>query len=729
MFPHATFTRRRGRPVVALALVGALLCGWPASPASAQKESARPAGPLRIESLSTPAGMVSGGDVLIRVAAPGRSALDRVRVTHNGLDVTDLFRADQGRRELVGLVTGLAPGHNLIAASTRTTHRGQARLTVTNHPITGPVVSGPHQQPYVCATTRFALVDGTSLGPALDADCSAATRVDYAYRSTAGTIKPLPDPTVVPADLARTTTTTGVEVPFLIRIETGTINRAIYQISMLHDPARPEPTLWQRSEGWNGRLIYTFGGGCRAGWYVQGAGTGGVLDPEMLGRGYAVASSSLNVFGNNCNDLVAAESTMMVKEHFIERYGPPRFTIGWGASGGAYQGHQIADNYPGLLDGIIVGQSFPDVTSATNFTLLDARLLDRYFDERAPGRYTDEQRRRISGFAVANSIPNLSEGAARLDPAAEFSSTVPQALRYHPVDNPGGARGDVYDHTVNVYGRDPATGFARRPLDNVGVQYGLAALNAGVITTADFLDLNANIGGLDIDANHTPARTVADLAATRAAYRTGRILSGGAGLASTAIIDYRAYSDAAPNGDIHMLVHGFATRARLVAANGDADNHVMLMEDSRYSGFSLYSPVLRSALTSMDTWLTRVTSDRSGRSPRHKVRSHKPVGLGDACWTPESPQRRIDQTLSADNRGECGRLFPAFSTPRLVAGAPLADDVVKCQLKAIDVSDYGVAFTPAQRDQLREIFPDGVCDWSVAGVEQQPLAGPWLALH
>ena len=50
--------------------------------------------------------------------------------------------------------------------------------------------------------------------------------------------------------------------------------------------------------------------------------------------------------------------------------------------------------------------------------------------------------------------------------------------------NPTGARCDVYDHAVNVWGKDPKTGFARRPLDNVGIQYGLGALNSGVITQA-----------------------------------------------------------------------------------------------------------------------------------------------------------------------------------------------------------------------------------------------------
>ena len=41
----------------------------------------------------------------------------------------------------------------------------------------------------------------------------------------------------------------------------------------------------------------------------------------MLRQGYAVASSSLNVFGNNCNDVLAAETMMMVKERFVEDTG------------------------------------------------------------------------------------------------------------------------------------------------------------------------------------------------------------------------------------------------------------------------------------------------------------------------------------------------------------------------------------------------------------------------
>ena len=711
--------------------VAAMACGFAAA---APVASAHPSGHghhghgagLRLVPLSARADLVSGEDVLVRLEAP-RGALDRVRVTRNGRDVTRTFRPDADGRSLTGLVTELQPGPNRLAASLG--HGRRATLRVRDHRIQGPTLSVPQEQPFVCTTDRFELVDGSTLGAPLDANCSAGTRIDYAYRSTDGSVKPLADPSTRPADLVHTTTIDGRTVPFLIRIETGTINRAIYQIAVLHDPADPQPTFARHSRGWNGRLIYTFGGGCRGGWYSQGEDTGGVLDPEMLRRGYAVASASLNVFGNNCNDLIAAETTSMVKEHFIEHYGVPRFTIGWGCSGGSYQSHQIADNYPGLLDGIVVGCSFPDVTSATDFKLFDSRLLLHYFEDTAPGEFTPQQQRQVSGMAVVADIPNMSDGAKRLDPTAEFPDVVPPELRYDPVTNPHGARGDVYDHTVNVYGHDPATGFAARPLDNVGVQYGLAALNAGTITKAQFLDLNARIGGLDLDARPTLQRTIADRGATRAAYGTGRILSGGGGLATTPIIDYRAYTDTQPGGDIHQIVHGFSTRARLIRENGNADNQVMLVEDFRYGYFSLESPVLREALTQMEQWLTAITGERSHASLRSKVVRDKPTQLTDACWTPDAQQRKIVQRLSVDNRGPCGRLFPAYSTPRLAAGEPLTDDVVKCRRKPIDATDYRMTFTRDERRQLREIFPQGVCDWSRRGVAQRGLYGTWLSVH
>ncbi len=176
-------------------------------------------------------------------------------------------------------------------------------------------------------------VDGSGHG----VNCSLETRVDFVYRPTGedAEFQALADPTSLPSDVAETTTSEGKTVPFVVRLETGTINRAIYQTATLVDPARPEPDPWNPPSGWNGRLGYTFGGGCEAGFF-QGTSTGGVLRANMLGAGYAVASSTLNVNAQGgCNDPLSAETAMMVKERFAETYGPPVHTIGSGASGGA----------------------------------------------------------------------------------------------------------------------------------------------------------------------------------------------------------------------------------------------------------------------------------------------------------------------------------------------------------------------------------------------------------
>ena len=94
-------------------------------------------------------------------------------------------------------------------------------------------------------TDKFKLQGGGTLGPALDANCSIAMRIDYVE---------IPHP--------------DTKAAMRVRIETGTINRGVYQIAMVEG-------------AWNGRLIYTFGGGCEPGWYQQGNETGGVTDPVM----------------------------------------------------------------------------------------------------------------------------------------------------------------------------------------------------------------------------------------------------------------------------------------------------------------------------------------------------------------------------------------------------------------------------------------------------------------
>ncbi len=730
--------------IVALAVLSACSQGGPGT--DTEVSEVLGSTDLRIQSVSTKAHLVTGGDVLLRIEAGEDLDLSDVRVSANGTDVTARFSLDvpgasQGA-SLIGLVAGLDIGDNEIEARIPGSE-AIAALELTNYAITGPIISGPHETPYLCQTEQFRTAGGETLGAPLDEHCSVETRVEYVYLSSEdGEFKPYAASSggATLPDVVEVTTLDGETVPFIVRVQTGTVNRAIYQSAMLHNPADPAPDPWTRSAGWNGKLVYTHGGGCRSGWYQQGRSTGQVLNVGLLDMGYAVTSASLNVFGQNCNDLLASETHIMVKERFVESYGEPIYAIATGGSGGSYQSHQTADNYPGVFDGIIVSSSFPDVTSATIFTLADARLLSFYFTEIAPRAFSQGEQRLVSGFGSWGSIPNLSRGAARID--ATYSETVAaeeqgaevslpelEPLRYSS-SQPDGIRATVYDHTVNVYGVDESTGFAARPLDNHGVQYGLDPLNSGQITKAQFLSLNRDVGGYDADLNHQPERHRADPDAARRAVDTGRILYGGAGLATTPVIDYRSYTDQREGGDIHMIVHQFSTRARMEAANGHADNHVMNVGGQW--GYSDERPDLGVLFRQMDRWLTDIQADEEPIPLSEKVVRAKPADLVDNCWDNRGGGQgagrvNVTQPLTYEGAGACGDIYPAYPTPRHVAGGPLANNIVSCHLKPLDRADYEVEFTNEEWGELEAIFPDGVCDWARGDLHAEGYQGTWLS--
>ena len=205
---------------------------------------------VRIKTLSTRPNTISGGDVLVAIEVPPSASAEGLAVKLNDRDVTGVFQLETEARTHTGLVTGLRPGANTLAVYTSggATGKPAAQLTLTNRRISGPIFSGPHQSPLICETEKFAIpaLGLESFGAAVDADCSIATRTNYTYRSTDGTFKPLPDHASRPADLARTTTSLGHTVRYIVHVESGTINRTIYQIAVLHDPSvesAPDPSM------------------------------------------------------------------------------------------------------------------------------------------------------------------------------------------------------------------------------------------------------------------------------------------------------------------------------------------------------------------------------------------------------------------------------------------------------------------------------------------------------
>jgi hypothetical protein len=696
---------------------------------------------VELVQLSGTHSLVAGGSALVGLGLPAALAPGEVRVTLNGVDVTGSFTKDSyldpGFHGLVGQLTGLGVGANVVEASVRGPRTvppiaaglfgSSARLTLYNYPATGPVFSGPQLQPWFCTTTLF------GLAAASDAACDAQTQVSYWYASTSGGFKPLPNLSQMPGDVASTTTTDGHTVPYIFRIETGTLDRGVYQIGILDDPFEPGHP---GTRGWNRKLLYTFGGSCFPGNDQGPAGTlnsltsgNPNLQKQAIAEGYAVATSTLNTYETDCNEVLSAEAMLIVKQHFVETYGVPDWTVGFGASGGSIQQLQIAANYPGLLNGIIPAQTFPDAASMGQSTLMDCEVLTNYFGS-STLPWTTAQEQAVEGFLTPGTCSSGwfgFRGPAILPGVCP--PPVPAADVYNPVSNPQGVRCDIFDADANVYGRNPATGYGNWYVGNDGVQYGLNALLGGQISAAQFLDLNRRVGGMDTDGNFVSQRTAIPPAAVRGAYGTGRVLDQQSirALLDVPIIDIRPWGDADPNNQ-HDERWSLILRARLnQAAGGSAGNYVFWVSPEQTSQATL-QPTLSVEVLALNTigrWLDAVAADPSHGPVRQTVAADRPVDATDGCWT--SDGTRHDGTVTLGGTNFCSTTYPAYSTPRLEAGAQPTDAVIDCQLKPVNPADYNGKLTPDQLDQLRQIFPNGVCDWSAPSRYQTPFDGTWLS--
>ena len=654
--------------------------------------------PLEIRALSARADLVSGGDALIAVKAPAGTKREQLSLIVNGKDMIERLTLDAASGEYRGLIDGLAIGANRVVAKIKSP-KNEASLTITNHPITGPILSGPHITPYECST------EASGLGPPLDANCSASRKTWYLYRTSDSMFKPLDDPAARPADLVTTTTTDGKTVPYIVRVEAGTINRAIYQIAMLDDPA-----------GWNRKFVVSFGGSSGT-QYIQrvmapqraGGVMGGVMNHPALSKGFGHLVSSELVNGRRGNGVLQGETLMMIKEYIIERYGVPKWFAGSGGSGGAIQQLVITQMYPGLLDGLMPSLTFPDSSLHT----IDSILLTNLWPKLDKTVWTQEKITAVEGFTPGTARAwNAAYGRLGVPTNAAGCALADKTLIFDPVTNPKGARCTTQDIRVNVYGRDPKTGWARRPTDNVGLQYGLAALNSGAISVDEFLDVNEKVGGTDIDGKVVPQRTEGDPIALRGMYESGLKASYNAALANVPILMSRIYTD--HRGDIHDRQRDFVVRARLQKASGRVDNTVIWIAST--------ADPLAANLDTMTRWLDAIVADPAPLTP-DKVVKHKPAEAVDTCW--DRSGAKIVEPARFDAQNQCNALYPIHSEPRLVAGAPLANDVMKCQLKPIDFADYKVAFSDAQKTKMRAVFPAGVCDFSKPGVAQVPIKGTY----
>jgi hypothetical protein len=669
--------------------------------------------PIQVKTLSNRADLVSDGQALVQIRLPRAAKARTLQVTVGKRDISDAFarRAD-GRIE--GIVDGLKIGANRVVATARRA-RG-ARLTITNHPNGGPVFSGPQVQPWRCQ-------EG-----AVDAQCNQAAQYTYLYRSTDPTkpgLQPY-DPDNPPSDVATTTTDEGIEVPFVVRQELGYQDRDQYKFLTLFAPGK-DWSRWRPQPQWNHKVLVTGGGGCGGDYHTGNApldDLSGTLPSvpgytpsyiDALGRGFAVMSTALDNTGHNCNLATEAESLIMAKERLIENYGDVRYTIGTGCSGGSIVQQTVANAYPrAVYDGLVITCAYPDtLTAGAQFA--DYHLLRNYFENPShwgagvlwpPVQWGPVEGRPDPVNAIT-ADEGLFKGATN-----PVGDCVPPDQAYDPQRNPGGVRCSILDYMINVLGPRPPSvwsdmerragrGFAGQPFGNAGILYGLGTLKQGLITPAQFVDLNAAIGGGDIDLNPASARISGDDGAVANAYRSG-LINEMEHVQGVAIIDH-----AGPDpGAAHDYAHTWWIRDRLDRAQGHHRNHVLWFGPTPLIGSPTWPT---EALLAVDRWLTAVERDHTDISRARKIADDRPEDIQDRCTADVCRQE----------------VATRYGTPRTVAGSDELNDIVKCRLKPLRREDLPATFSDAQWAQLENAFPSGVCDWSQPGTGQGANV-PWL---
>lgn len=554
----------------------------------------------------------------------------------------------------------------------------------------------------------------------------------------------------------------------LFRVEQGSINRFIYTLIMPINVDEVGDRLAQSQ--WNKRLIYQFNGGSGIG-YRQGRQIPKKVMERQIQQlldGYAVISSSGNRTSYTYNMLLAEDTARRVKKQFTSLYGDPLYTVGIGGSGGGLAQYLIAQNSKGILDGLIPLYSYPDMITQTTYAL-DCDLLNNYFTFRAKDRNTWNnwgKRQTIEGM---NAIDGFPQKAGFLQPVnqlmAGFIPSLPKGNSecingYFGlssfINNPqqGFIRdffhADVVKETKWSYWQDlafllgtDANGYGLTTWDNEGVQYGLLALKDKLITIDEFIDINKKTGSWK--AQHQMAaetiltpfgrkkplwlslwgnqnitkvqrsgvnkgiakRHKGSIAAMNAAYRSGQVFIG---KVDVPIIDVRHYLE--DELDMHHMSASFYSRLRIEQANGHADNHIIWVSHKDFNP-------AHQAFAVMDEWLL----GKKDQSLKDTINA-KPSNLQDACFSAEGTVIAQGHGIwdgkwnenPKGNNGRCLKPYPMFSTSRIQSGAGWAGDLFKCALmpveQAISEGIYGDVAIHEYKEQLKAIFPSGVCDYS-----------------
>jgi hypothetical protein len=637
--------------------------------------------------------------------------------------------------------------------------------------------SGPQQQPFLCLTALSNLGqpevdnregvgqpvyqvpgDSSSTLMGYSKTCSVKTQVRYFYYtgSDFAAFDPATQFTAPPVNLQRVRVN-GADLPFVVRVEAGTINRFAYSIAMLAPFAESTATPQDlNNAAWNQKAVYWMRGGVGVGhqqgkamWFGGLWGEEKPVMPKLLEQGYAVISSSGNETGVHYNLRLAEETAVMVKEHFVQTYGKPKYTVAMGISGGAVQQYAFGQNRPkGLFDAGVPIQSYPDMVTQAIY-VSDCSLLEQYFKDEvglnAGSMWaTWTNRTLVEGLSTSATKTNKFLGGAGSSECIEgWGTAAPGVINpvfadpaYQSTANALGwpnaftnVKWTHWNDLANIYGTDER-GYAPIPLDNVGVQYGLKALKDGAITVDEFLRINACAGSWKeqdqyvnwlmppadpfdsrnmrrsadcrTDAGTPAPRRKGNLKAMNTAYTANQVFTGKT--LEIPLIDLRPWKE--DQLDMHNSRQSFSARARLAAGGGNTANQVIWFTGETSTAGVATRAV--DALSVLDAYLT--TGSRPSRfADQCFMATGQVIAAGSQVWNG-----------ILDNRpaGACTQTYKVYSSPRMVAGDSFRGDMFKCALKPVATAladgTYGAAdlSSPAAKSWLNRIFPDGVCDYT-----------------
>jgi hypothetical protein len=166
---------------------------------------------------------------------------------------------------------------------------------------------------------------------------------------------------------------------------------------------------------------------------------------------------------------------------------------------------------------------------------------------------------------------------------------------------------------------------------------------------------------------------------------------------------------------MHNSHQSFAVRERVLQRMGGSDNLVVWFTDTT-PGVAKASQSLQ-ALAVMDRWMSNIRLN-----PGKGITRNKPAEAMDACYDLQGKLMYAGSDawngiLDGNAPGVCTQAFPLYGTSRIVAGAPIEGAVYDCARKPVDKAVADGTYAPwapnaAEITQLKQVFPEGVCDYS-----------------